>query len=223
MPHTLPEFPDQPFWTPTRVSAFCSEATPISYRKGSVIFFPEDFSKYVFLIESGRVNTCYYSPAGAVITLFQDGPGEVMGVKGAFRQDAERLFHAVADTDVHIWKLPRESFFVLLRSDFQFVLQTFERFSYHLELIERNMLNSVLLSAHHRLVLALLELADQVERTDTNSVRISITQQELSNRLSVTRQTTSACLKDLQAKGLLKTGRGWIELFDPEALRQEVL
>lgn len=223
MSQNLPAFPDQSFWTFARIRAFCADATPISYRKGSVIFFPEDFSKYVFLIEYGRVNTCYYSPAGAVITLFQDGPGEVMGVKGAFREGAERLFHAVAETDVRIWKLKKERFFDLLRSDFQFVLQTFERFSYHLELIERNMLNSVLLSAHHRLVLALLELADQVERTDGNPVRISVTQQELSNRLSVTRQTTSACLKDLQDKGLLKTGRGWIELFDPDALRQEVL
>ena len=146
-----------------------------------------------------------------------------MGVKGAFRENAERLFHAIAETDVRIWKLSKEQFFDLLRQDFQLVLQTFERFYYHLELIERNMLNSVLLSAHHRLVLALLELADQAGVPGENTARISITQQELSNLLSVSRQTTAACLKDLQDKGLLKTGRGWIELYDLDALRQEVL
>jgi Mn-dependent DtxR family transcriptional regulator len=72
------------------------------------------------------------------------------------------------------------------------------------------------------LALTLLELCDQAKHTADSAVVISITQQELSNMLSVSRQTVAACLTRMQGRGILKTMRGKIELYDIAALRREV-
>jgi CRP-like cAMP-binding protein len=182
---------------------------------------PVNPAKDIFLIESGKVSMCYYTDVGTTVTIIQDGPGEFLGVKGAFRE-TERKFYAIADTDVRVWRIGRENFYALLREDFDFVLRVFSRFSLHLDTIERKMLN-FFLSAKNRMVLTLLELGEQSEHKTDSYAQVSITQQELSNLLSVSRQTTFACLKELQDKGIIKTKRGLIEICDTSALRRELL
>lgn len=222
MAETLPIFPDHEFWTGPRVERFCRVAVPIEYRSGAFILSPEDPPKALFLIESGKVSMYHYSIKGDIVTFDKAKPGDLLGTKGVFIKP-ERLFYTIADSDVRVWKISHEDFLTLLREDFEFAVWQFSRAFSRLDLLERKMLNSVLLSAHHRIVLALLELSDQSEQKTEHSAVIFITQQEISSMLSVTRQTTGACLKDLQDKGILKTKRGQIEICDLAALRREVL
>lgn len=220
----LPKIPTQQFWTASRLTAFCRHAKPIEFSGGTHIFSPGEYSNYLYLIESGKVNMCHYSENGASIIVFQDGPGEILGSKGLFNGPrAAQQFFAVAATDVKAWAIRRENFVVLLQEDFDFVEQVFSRFSLHMDILERKLLHSMTLSAHHRIVMQLLELSEQTNHRTTNTAVVFITQQELSDMLSLSRQTTVVCLKNLQEKGILKTSRGQIDLCNLENLRQEIL
>ncbi len=221
-PKTLPSFSGHEFWTAPRVSKFCRDATPMEYRAGAFILSPDDPPRAIFLIESGMVTMYYYSSEGNVITHARYGPGELLGVKGLFITPT-RLFHSVANCNVRVWKLPYEKFLNILREDFDFVEWHFRRVFTRLDNLERKNLNSVLLSAHCRIALTLLELSENAEVKTENSAVVSITQQELSNMLSITRQTTGICLKELQNKGILITKRGKIEICNLAALRLETL
>ena len=220
----LPKIPTQQFWTASRLTSFCRHAKPIEFAAGEHIFSPGEYSNYLYLIESGKVNMCHYSENGASIIVFQDGPGELLGSKGIFNSvRATQLFYAVAATDVKAWAIRRENFVVLLQEDFDFIEQVFARFALHMDILERKLLHSMTLSAHHRIVMQLLELSEQTSQRTTNTAVVFVTQQELSDMLSLSRQTTVVCLKTLQEKGILKTSRGQIDICNLENLRQEIL
>lgn len=220
----LPKIPTQQFWTAPRLELFCRHAKPVEYLSGEHIFSPGEQSNFLYLIERGKVNMCYYSDNGAAIIVFQDGPGELLGSKWLFNtSNAGQLFYAVAATDVRAWAIRRENFAVLLQEDFDFVIQVLSRFSLHMDILERKLLHSMTLSAHHRIVMLLLELSEQSNHRTTNTATVFVTQQELSDMLSLSRQTTVVCLKNLQEKGILKTSRGQIDICNLENLRQEIL
>lgn len=219
---SFPVFPNHEFWTQDRVEKFCRLATPIDFRSESFILSPEDPPSSVFLIEYGRASLYHYSSDGSTIIHARYGPGDLLGVKGAFFKPL-RLFHTIADLDTRVWELPHKLFHDLLQEDFDFVVWFLTLVLNRLDILERKMLDSALLSTHHRLALTLLDLSAQSPHQTENSVLLSLTQQDLSNMLSVTRQTTGACLKDLQDKGILKTKRGQIEICDLAALKMETL
>ena len=219
---TFPSFPEHEFWTSSRIEKFCNAATPLEFREGAFILSPDDPPNALFLIETGRVSMYYYSNEGSVITYSHAGPGELLGTKGVFIKP-ERLFYTIADCDVRVWKISHKAFLTLLQEDFEFVCWHFSRAFSRLDNLERKMLNSALLSSHRRLALTLLELSDRAENRTENTAQIAITQQELSNMLSVTRQTIGTCIKDFQDKGILQTKRGKIEIFDLKALKAEMM
>lgn len=222
MSTNLPVFPNHAFWTAPKIEAFCSKAVPVKFSCGTFILSPEAPPGALFLLETGSASMYHYSESGDVVTFSQAKPGDLIGTKGVFIQQ-ERLFYTIADSDVCAWKINHESFLALLREDFEFVLWHFSRAFHRLDVLERKVLNSLLLSAYHRLVLTLLELIGRSPQKADQPIRISITQQELCNILSISRQTVGTCLKEMQSKGLLRTMRGQIEICDLNALRQEIL
>lgn len=220
----LPKIPTQQFWTTPRLELFCRHAKPVEFTAGEHIFSPGELSNFLYLIERGKVSMCYYSDSGASVIVFQDGPGELLGSKGLFNSsNTGQMFYAVAATDVRAWAIRRENFVVLMQEDFDFVVQILSRFSLHMDILEKKLLHSMTLSAHHRIVMLLLELAEQSSHRTTNTATVFFTQQELSDMLSLSRQTVVVCLKNLQEKGIIKTSRGQIDLCNLENLRQEIL
>lgn len=219
---SLPEFPNHAFWTPAKIEAFCSKAVPIEFRSGAFILSPDAHPGVLFLLESGNASMYYYSEGGNVIAFSQAGPGDLIGTKGVFIQQ-ERLFYTIADSDVRAWKIKHEAFLDLLRADFEFVQWHFTQAFYRIDFLERKMLNSFLLSAYQRLALTLIEKADIASAANDCVMYVPVKQQELSNILSISRQTVGICLKKMQSKGLLRTMRGKIEILDLERLRQEII
>lgn len=220
----LPKIPTQQFWTASRLTSFCRHAKPLEFSPGEHIISPEEQSSFLYLIEQGKVNMCYYTDTGTSIIVFQDGPGELLGSKNLFpAANANQLFYAVAATNVRVWAIRRENFAVLLQEDFDFIIQLMSRISLHMDILERKLVHSMTLSAHHRIVMMLLELSEQSNHRTTNTATVFVTQQELADMLSLSRQTTVVCLKTLQEKGILKTSRGQIDICNLENLRQEIL
>lgn len=220
----LPKIPTQQFWNASRLALFCRHAKPVEFASGEHIISPGEQSNFLYLIEQGKVNMCYYTDTGTSIIVFRDGPGELLGSKNLFpAPNASQLFYAVAATDVRAWAIRRENFAVLLQEDFDFVIQLLSRISLHIDILERKLVHSMTLSAHHRIVMMLLELSEQSNHRTINTATVFVTQQELGDMLSLSRQTTVVCLKSLQEKGIIKTSRGQIDICNLENLRQEIL
>lgn len=77
-----------------------------------------------------------------------------------------------------------------------------------------------LMPASVRLAHRLLMIIDGYGDMDHAKRVLQLPQEDLAAMLSLSRQTTNALLKDLQAQGIVRLGYGEIEILDPQRLRE---
>ncbi|AUG05242.1 Crp/Fnr family transcriptional regulator [Pseudomonas sp. S09G 359] len=77
-----------------------------------------------------------------------------------------------------------------------------------------------LMPASVRLAHRLLMIIEGYGDMDPAKRVLQLPQEDLAAMLSLSRQTTNALLKDLQAQGIVRLGYGEIEILDPQRLRE---
>jgi CRP-like cAMP-binding protein len=77
-----------------------------------------------------------------------------------------------------------------------------------------------LMPASVRLAHRLLMIIEGYGDIEHSKRRLQLPQEDLAAMLSLSRQTTNALLKDLQAQGIVRLGYGEIEILDAQRLRE---
>ena len=77
-----------------------------------------------------------------------------------------------------------------------------------------------LMPASVRLAHRLLMIIEGYGDIEPSKRRLQLPQEDLAAMLSLSRQTTNALLKDLQAQGIVRLGYGEIEILDAQRLRE---
>lgn len=77
-----------------------------------------------------------------------------------------------------------------------------------------------LMPASVRLAHRLLMIVEGYGDTEQSKRVLQLPQEDLAAMLSLSRQTTNALLKDLQAQGVVRLGYGEIEILDAHRLRE---
>ncbi|HYE90254.1 MAG TPA: helix-turn-helix domain-containing protein, partial [Terriglobales bacterium] len=72
-----------------------------------------------------------------------------------------------------------------------------------------------------RVIAALSRAARDASPVQAGAIRLSITHEELADRSAVSRPKLSLHLKALERTGVLRLGRGAVEIIDPERLDRE--
>lgn len=199
---------------------FCGASTQVSYKKGSTILHPLMENQFVFLVECGVVGYRCFSEEGDEVTIQQMRAGEFFGIKAIFSSKNEkRHFFVIADTDVRLWKIPKESFLRLFEKDYEFSKSIIQYFLHYVDRLEQKLMNSAVLDNYHRLVLMLMDCAEDVKG---NEAVVQITQQSLGNLLMLSRQSVSTYLSEMTKQGLIEVMRGRIRILDWDALAKEL-
>jgi CRP/FNR family cyclic AMP-dependent transcriptional regulator len=111
----------------------------------------------------------------------------------------------------------REDFLSLLESNFELVHRVIEALTERLRFTTTFSQNLAFLSASGRIAAALAQRAAREAKT-ADPVRLALTQQDLANHASVTREWTNKALRDFAAQGLLRVERGAVIVLDQERL-----
>ena len=184
--------------------------------KGTVLFRAGDASSSFFIIEAGLVRvTRPFEPNAAFVSVF--GSGAVLGERGLVAQGprtatAETLCDstlteiACADFADAATKLP-DLWAWLAR-------QLLQRNAD----MERRIFSMTHLRVERRILLLLADFADSMEAV-AEPHRLPLTQNDVAMLVGATRETTSTTLNQLQRRGLLRLGRGVIEVGSAVALR----
>jgi CRP/FNR family cyclic AMP-dependent transcriptional regulator len=184
--------------------------------KGTVLFRAGDASSSFFIIEAGLVRvTRPFEPNAAFVSVF--GSGSVFGERGLVAQGprtatAETLCDstlteiACADFADAATKLP-DLWAWLAR-------QLLQRNAD----MERRIFSMTHLRVERRILLLLADFADSMEAVPEPH-RLPLTQNDVAMLVGATRETTSTTLNQLQRRGLLRLGRGVIEVASAVALR----
>lgn len=209
-----------PFWTREMLDKFCGASEQVNYKRGSTILHPLMTNQFVFLLESGLVNYRYFSKDGNAVTVQQMRPGELFGIKALFNCKSERRhFFVMADSNVKLWKMSKESFQRLLESDCDFARSIVQYFVYYVDRVEQKLMHSAVLDNYHHLVLMLMDCAEDIRN---NTAIVQTTQQSLADLLMLSRQSVSAYLAEMTRQGLIEVRRGRICIMNWDGLVKEL-
>jgi CRP-like cAMP-binding protein len=180
-------------------------------RQGRALFFQGDKAEAAYLLRSGRVGPVKYRADGRPLELPPLGPGAWLGL-AELKLGLAYLCDAVALEACEALAFSRRSF-ALAAADAEFsglVAEALAREVLALHFyIEDESPEEKLLS---------FLLARRGRLAGMEKARIEVTQERIARSIGVTRETVNKRLAGLEARGLLKTLRGEIEVLDWDGL-----
>jgi len=189
------------------------------FRRNEFIFQQGDPGDALHIIQAGQVRIVLLSPKGQEIILALLHPGDFFG-ELSLLDGRPRSATAVAAVPTVTLTLTRAVFLRVLERTPQMARQIILALSARLRHTDVLLGDAVFLDVRARLTKRLGELArDQGEgTTPTGPWTVQVTQQELAAMVGATRESVNKELRALEARGLIRGGRGRILLLRPEAL-----
>jgi CRP/FNR family transcriptional regulator len=178
---------------------------------GSVVFRPNEGCQGFPIVLRGTVQVARHMDGGREFVLYEVGAGEscVMST-GCLLGNAHYNAQGRCLTDVELAIVPRNTFERLVAEHKPFreeVLGLFvERMQRLMELVEEVGFQRL----EQRLAAGLLGKGQRVE----------MSHEQLAHALGVSRESVSRQLKQFEAQGWVKLGRGAVDILEPRALRE---
>ncbi len=211
-------FRDLPKESLARVAAL---AKTRKFSRKQTIFSVGDVGDALYGIIAGKVRIVANAEDGREVFLNILNSGAVFG-EVAVIDGKSRTAGAIAIEDSVLWAIERTEFLRLLHEDPELsvhLLQVFcERIRWTSGLVE----DSVFLNVPHRLGKRLLQLVSTNGEQVEEGYRLRISQGELAQFLSVSRQVVNQHLQDWRKSGVVSLTRGSITILDMEGLQSSL-
>jgi CRP/FNR family transcriptional regulator, cyclic AMP receptor protein len=185
------------------------------FTRNEIIFHEGEPADSLHLLERGHVGVRTTTPLGDVALLRILGPGEAFG-EMALIDPAPRNATIVALDVCETVALNRSSFMELRRDHPELDRLLLAAMVGELRRVSSELLEAMYVPAHQRLYRRLVDLARLYG--DRSAVKIPLTQEDLAQVTGTTRQTSNRFLGEAEDAGLLRVGRGWVEILDLDGL-----
>ncbi|GAA2842409.1 Crp/Fnr family transcriptional regulator [Crossiella cryophila] len=197
-----------------------SAGTRRRFSPGAVIWSQGEPSQHVFVVLEGRIRVSTGSVAGREAVLAICGPGEIVGELSAV-DGRTRSANVAAVDQVEVLVVPAARLDRLCEEHPRVAWAMLKVVADRLRQSDRRRSEYVDGSVTHRTVALLLDLAEQYGRPVAAGVEIalSISQQQLADTVSVSRESLARVLRELRDRRLVDTGRQRITVLDLPGLR----
>lgn len=190
------------------------------YRKGEIIYIPEETAQEIFFLHDGRVKTVIYSSEGKELIKKFFIKGEFFG-EGALLEQSNRHNFAVANTKVHLSVIPVRELWDLMREDPNINMFFLSLFSRQLVELENRLESIVFQSSRTRILGYLVSLIEEKgEQVGFEWViRRFMSHQDIANITATSRQTVNAVLNELRRDGVITFNRRRLLVRDLDRLK----
>jgi CRP-like cAMP-binding protein len=169
----------------------------------------------------GRADRAVVTTAfGDTATLTVLGPGEIFGELALIRDQAKRSATVVALEPVETLSVSRAQFEALRAGSPAFDRFLVEALGALVVRLTEHLLEALFVPVEQRVLRRLLTLAGQYGG-DAPSTVIPLSQEELATMAGTTRPTANRVLRGAEQRGLIRVGRGRVEILDPAALARQ--
>ena len=182
--------------------------------KGTVLHSGSDDCLGLLLIRTGQLRAYIISDEGREVTIYRLFDMDVCLLSAScMMQNIQFQITIEAEKDSEVWIIPTGTFKMLMESSA--VMANYanqllaSRFSEAMWLMEQIMWKSF----DKRLAKFLLE-----ESTLEDTVSLKITHEKIANHMGTAREVVTRMLKYFQSEGMVRLGRGVIEILDFEKL-----
>jgi len=185
-------------------------------KKGTIIFRKGDAGTNLFAVSGGAIRISTPSEQGREAVFNLVIPGEIFGEIAAL-DGRERTADAVAIADSELFVIERRDFLPLINAHPELAIRLLEILCKRLRKTSVQVEDVIFFSVQIRLAKALLYLYRR-NPTDAPDENIQITQQDLSQMIGASRESTNRELQLWQKQKWLRLKRGGILLFKPNEL-----
>jgi len=191
------------------------------YTKSDYIYFEEDASTKVYLIEKGKVKLGYFTEDGNEIVKAILCKGELFGEKAILGEEKRNEFAQSIDNNTSICPIGVTTLHELMRDNHTFTLKIYKFISFRIQKLERRIQLLLFKDAKTRLLDFLDELCNEygVGCEDTGGMKIvhPYTQKDISNLIGTSRPTLNLLLNELKEEGVINFNRKEIFLLHKSA------
>lgn len=190
-----------------------AKAANRKFSAGQIIQQSGDLASGFWVIKSGQVKIGRYLENGQFQVILFMGPGDSYGEIAVFAGSG-RIVDVVALRDTELFWVQESDLNDIISSDPKVGRELIRILSVQLQELIQTVLSSRQLSAPKILARSLLMLS----QSSGGDGSISVSQDDLSELVGVSRMTISSALRDMEAKGMVKRGYREIEILDVQAL-----
>jgi CRP-like cAMP-binding protein len=201
---------------PESIGALASVSHLRTIPKGKILFQQGDPANAFFVVQSGNILLTLSMLDGRELVINEMHVGDCFG-ELALLTGQPRSTGAVANEPSKVIWIPRQRFLRELESEPQLMRQVLQTTAKRLQVSSSREGALAFLDASARLANTLLQLYAQ----SGEEGEIEISQEELGQRVGLSRQTVAKSLGEWRRKGWVVTKRGKIELINFKALQDQ--
>lgn len=190
-----------------------THARSLRKARGEFIYMPGDRADFVYILKRGRVKLSVLSESGKEIAIDIIQPGEIFG-EFALVDELERSNMTQALDDVSTWVFSKHEFTNLLTSLPKLALSYIKLVGDRRRRMEKKLsdITSKAVSGRICELLHELSLSSAEFETAATEYLVPLTHQDVASLIGAARQTTTTVLNDLERRGIIQLGRGWIRV-----------
>ena len=191
------------------------------FARGEVLFHEGDPADTVHFIAEGRVMARTTSPMGDSVAFRVIGPGRALGDVAVVSSDRRRSSTVTALEATTTLSLGFAEFERLCTEHPGIQAQLATLLAARVKRLSDHLLEALFLPTDRRVVRRLLDLCEQYGVAADDPVVIPLTQTDIAELAGATRPSTNRILRRLETHGLVRLGRGQVEVLDRLGLRRQ--
>lgn len=186
------------------------------YGKQDYIYFEEDHSNKVYLIEKGKVKIGYYTDAGEEVVKAILTKGELFGEKAILGEITRDEFAMSMDANTSICPVGVDTMHDLMRDNRTFSFRIYKLIGFRIKKLERRLELVLFKDAETRVLEFLKELASDYgyccPETGDTVIRHPYTQRDIARLIGTTRPTFNSILNKFREDQRIDFSRNEIRL-----------
>jgi CRP-like cAMP-binding protein len=198
---------------PDDLNRIAGHARALRKARGEFIYIAGDRADFVYIVKKGRVKLSVLSESGKEIAIDIIQPGEIFG-EFALVDESLRSNMAQALDDLVVWVFSKHDFTRFLTSQPKLALNYIKLVGDRRRRMEKKLSDITSKAVSGRICELLHELS--TGSADAESVPsdylVPLTHHDVASLIGAARQTTTTVLNDLERRGIIELGRGWIRV-----------
>ena len=200
-------------FTPEEMSRITAQVRSLRKARGEFIYTPGSRADSIYFLKQGRIKLSVLSESGKEIAIDIIEPGEIFG-EFALVDDSPRSNMAQALDDMLMWVFPKREFTQLLASEPRLALNYIRLVGDRRRRMEKKLSDITSKAVSARACELLHELSTSASEVETavSDYLVPLTHHDVASLIGAARQTTTTVLNDLERRGIIELGRGWVRV-----------
>jgi CRP/FNR family transcriptional regulator len=198
---------------PGDMAEITAAARALRKERGGFVYTPGDRAEAVYVLRKGRVKLSVLSESGKefAIDIFQ--PGDVFG-EFALIDESTRSNMAQALDDALMWVFAKRDFLRLLETHTKLAMNYIRLVGSRRRRMEKKLSDITAKDVAARVCELLHEISTSSAAANPAApeLLVPLTHQDVASLIGASRQTTTTVLNDLERRGIIELGRGWVRV-----------